>query len=164
MSISEALQLWMKPLATRDDNHHFSTPHSATPPTGQVADSENIAPTPSPTDKKRKQVSAVVDVHEMARSGFVCCNRLRCVESFVNGKGDIKTLRAEQASMATLTGAGRSHFVHTKIPLVSPGRNKGAMVAGHQLVCTAFFRRAFDVSNNMIQALKNNPGSPALKM
>ena len=163
MSVSEALQFWMKPLATRDDNHHFSTPHSTTPQTGQVADSENIAPTPSPTAKKRKQVSAVVDVDEMAREGFSCCNGLRCVESFVNGKGDIKTLRAEQAAMVSLTGAGRSHFIHTKIPLVSPGRNKGAMVAGRQLVCTAFFRRAFNVSNNMIQALKSNPGSPSLK-
>ena len=163
MSVSEALQFWMKPLATRDDNHHFSTPHSTTPQTGQVADSENIAPTPSPTAKKRKQVSAVVDVDEMAREGFSCCNGLRYVESFVNGKGDIKILRAEQAAMVRLTGAGRSHFIHTKIPLVSPGRTKGAMVAGRQLVCTAFFRRAFNVSNNMIQALKSNLGSPSLK-
>ena len=129
-----------------------------------MADSENIAPTPSPTAKKRKQVSAVVDVDEMARAGFSCCNGLRCVESFINGKGDIKTLRAEQAAMVSLTGAGLSHFIHTNIPLVSPGRNKDAMVAGRQLlVGTAFFRQAFNVSNNMMQALKSNPASPALK-
>ena len=154
----------MKPLATRDDNHHFSTPHSATPQRvkWQIARISRLPHRPR-TRKGSKCLLLLTSMRWPERGSFAATG-LRCVESFVNGKGDIKTLRAEQASMATLTGAGRSHFVHTKIPLVSPGRNKGAMVAGHQLVCTAFFRRAFDVSNNMIQALKNNPGSPALKM
>ena len=108
-------------------------------------------------------MSSPVDVDDMAREGFVCCTRLRCVESFVVGKGNIETLRAEQKAMATLTGVGRASFVHTLIPLVKPDRNKGSMLAGHRLVCTAFFRRAFDISNNMIQSLKSNPGSPTLK-
>lgn len=75
----------------------------------------------------------------------------RCEESFVQGKADIITLRAQQDAMVKLT-AGRASFVHTLIPLVKPGRNKGSMAAGHRLVCTAFFRRAFDISNNMIHS------------
>ena len=109
---------------------------------------------------KRKHVSAVVDVHDMAKAGFFCCKKLKCVESFVLGTGDVNTLRAEQRVLAAFSGAARSNFVHTLLPLVAP--EKGAMLAGRQFVCTAFFRKAFNVSNNMIQSLKNNPGSPVL--
>lgn len=159
MPLSEASLQWLRPVSPSSPQHVEATT-SPTP----VRD-ENVDPhTPLATPKKRsRQVSSVVDVDEMVSSGFVCCNKLRCVESFVLGKGDVKTLRAEQSIMSTLTGKGRSSFVHTMIPLVDPGRNKGAMLAGRQVVCSAFFRKAFHVSNNMIQARKANPGSPTLK-
>ena len=159
MAISEAMKRWLTPPAVRADND-WSRGNSAPPQHDKLVDK---APVPEMRPRKRKRVSSIVDVDDMSREGFTCCNRLRCVESFVLGKGDIRTLRAEQAAMAKLTGAGRSHFVHSFLPLVKPARNTGAMIAGHQPVCTAFFRRAFNVSNNMIQILKNNPESPGLK-
>ena len=160
MAISEAMKRWLTPPAVRADNDWSGT-DSPPPQNDKLA---GRAALPGEHMRKRKHVSSIVDVDDMAREGFMCCNRLRFVESFVLGKGDIRTLRAEQAAMAKLTGAGRSNFIHTLIPLVKPARNTGAMIAGHQSACTTFFRRAFNVSNNMIQILKNNhPGSPGLK-
>lgn len=160
MPLSEASLQWLQPVGPPQQ------PATA-PPTSahnSSGDDENVHPhPPTATPKKRTHVSSVVDVDDMVSSGFVCCNKLRCVESFVLGKGDVATLRAEQSIISSLTGAGRSSFVHTMIPLVDPGRNRGAMLAGRQLVCSAVFRRAFQVSNNMIQAQKGNAGSPALK-
>lgn len=154
MTIPSAMLHWLAPVVHPPAEQDWSTLNSPEP--------EPTAPTtPPPPGKKRKRVSAVVDVHQLAKDGFVCCKRLRCVESFVLGNADIRCLRAEQKNLAGLTGAARSNFVHTMIPLVSP--DKGAMLAGREYVCNSFFRKAFNVSNNMIQALKNNPGSPALK-
>lgn len=158
MTLSENMRAWLRPLPPTED---WSTAHS--PASHASGESENINPDLHSAPKKRARVSSVVDVDDMVSSGFMCCNRMRCVESFVLGKGDVKTLRAEQAVMCGLTGKGRSSFVHTMIPLVDPGRNKGALYAGRQLVCSSFFRKAFNVSNNLIQARKGNPGSPALK-
>lgn len=157
MPLSAAMLEWLTP------PHDWSTPHSspAPPPAARPDNSASPTSTSTPPIRKRARVSAVVDVDQMAKDGFFCCKRLRCVQSFVAGEADIKTLRAEQAALATLSGRARSDFVHSMVPLVSP--DKGAMVAGREIVCTAFFRRAFNVSNNMIQALKNNPGSPAMK-
>lgn len=155
MPLSEASLQWLRPLPAADEE----TTSSPTPV------DENVDPhAPNNTPRKRtRQVSSVVDVDDMVSSGFVCCNKLRCVDSFVLGQGDVATLRAEQRIRSSLSGTGRSSFVHTMIPLVDPGPNRGAMLAGRQLVCSAFFRKAFHVSNNMIQARKGNAGSPTLK-
>lgn len=156
MPLSQASLQWLRPVAPPEHDVTVS-------PTPAGEDRENVDPHAPTTSKKRTRVSSVVDVDEMVSSGFMCCNKMRCVESFVLGKGDVETLRAEQRIMSGLSGRGRSNFVHTMTPLANPGTNKGAMVAGRQLVCTAFFRKAFHVSNNMIQARKGNAGSPALK-
>lgn len=166
MGVNKATQRWLAPLARSDND--WSASDSAITPDLTSTSSELQSPTSgssatSITRAKRKHVSTCVDPHDMARDGFRCCYGLRCVDSFVGGKGDIATLRAEQQAMSKLTGAARASFVHTLTPLLKPARNKGSMVAGHQLVCTRFFKQAFGVSNNMIQTLKNNAGSPALK-
>ena len=159
MAISQALKRWLAPPTATDDH----SGDCSTPPHDNIPEDPRALSDDSQSPRlKRKHVSKVVDVDVMAREGFHCCRTLRCVEAFTLGKGDITTLRAEQTAMSSLTGASRAHFVHTMIPLVQKGRKTGAMVAGRQSVCTAFFRRAFNVSNNMIQALKNNPGSPCL--
>lgn len=159
MPLSEASLQWLLPVAPRQQEELEKATPLATPVGDENVDPKNPIVTPK---KRSRHVSSVVDVDEMVSSGFVCCVK-RCVDAFVNGEGDVKTLRAEQRIMSRLTGAGRSAFVHTMIPLIDPGHRVGAMRAGDRLVCTAFFRKAFHVSNNMIQARKPNPGSPALK-
>ena len=162
MPLSDAQLSWLQPLPDSQQEEATSPPSSAaTRNTSGWSDDDRHADSAWP--KKRTRVSSVVDVDDMVSTGFVCCNNLKCVESFVLGKGDIASLRAEQRVMSSLTGRGRSSFVHTMIPLIDPGRNHGAMVAGRQLVCSAFYRKAFHVSNNMIQARKGNAGSPAMK-
>ena len=113
---------------------------------------------------KRKRVSEIVDVETMVADGFECCKTLRCVETFTSGGSDLSALRAEQAVMARLSGDDRATFVGARVPLVRPdsGRIGGSMHAGQRRVCTRFFRKAFNVSNNMIQSVKNNPRSPAV--
>jgi hypothetical protein len=158
MPLSEASLQWLRPVAAPQ----LEADASASPTPGQDENIDPHAPPATPKNRAR-QVSSVVDVDQMVSSGFVCCNTLRCVDKFVLGEGDVKTLREEQRIMSSLTGTGRSSFVHTMIPLVHPGRNRGAMLAGRRLVCSKFYRKAFHVSNNMIQARKGNAGSPTLK-
>ena len=172
MTVTSAILRWLAHPRHRPDEADWSTTNSPTAPepapapaaahNSKPSTEEDTAPTSARRGKnKRKHVSAVVDVHDMAKAGFYCCKKLKCVESFVLGTGDVNTLRAEQRVLAAFSGAARSNFVHTLLPLVAP--EKGAMLAGRQFVCNAFFRKAFNVSKNMIQALKNNPGSPVLK-
>lgn len=157
MTIPPAMLRWLAPATRAPAEEDSSTPNSPAPTT----DNDTTTSTPPPGNR-RKHVSSVIDVHQLARDGFFCCKRCKCVESFALGNADSTCLRAEQNVLAGLSGKARANFVHTMIPLVSP--DKGAMLAGRAYVCNAFYRKAFNVSNNMIQALKNNPGSPALKM
>lgn len=159
MPLSEALLQWLRPVAPPQ----LEADAIASPTPGQDENIDPNAPPPATPKKRVRHVSAVVDIDQMVSSGFVCCNALRCVDKFVLGEADVETLREEQRIMSSLTGTGRSSFVHTMIPLVPPGRNRGAMLAGRRLVCSNFYRKAFNVSNNMIQARKGNAGSPTLK-
>ena len=165
MVMSEAMLRMIAPAQPREPNTApHSTPSSSSSIRAQVTlASENDDPNPM-SSAKRKRASQVVDIDTMVDASFMCCTKLRCVESFVLGTGDIAALRAEQKVLAAITGnQARSDFVNNLIPLVKPDKFSGAMLAGQRLVCTKFFRKAFNVSNNMIQALKNNDGSPASK-
>lgn len=103
------------------------------------------------------------DVRDMVADDFLCCKSLRCVEAFVMGKHDIRVLRAEQADLNTLTTyRARSAWVSRQVPVLSPKKNEGSMLAANTLVCNAFFRRAYGVSNNTIESAKRNPRSPVV--
>ncbi|CAM9190047.1 unnamed protein product [Pylaiella littoralis] len=99
----------------------------------------------------------------MVDSSFSCCKRLKCVETFVTGRADVRELRAEQMAFDSLRGNSRGQFVNSKIPACRPGRFQGTMSAGGVLVCNSFFKAAFGVSNNLIQNRKNNPGASISK-
>lgn len=143
-----------------------AVPEPTTHGAPQGEENTDQAPTPpsAPTETGRKRPRALpTDLDDMVDTSFACCKRLRCVEAFVTGQGNVRELRAEQTIIKGLTGTSKSDFVNGQVPVTRPGKNEGALYAGGRLVCNSFFKRAFGVSNNMIQNRLNNPGSAIAK-
>ena len=146
-----------------------SSPHGDPP----LNASDDQHPDDENTDPSRVLSSALAnhnnkrwrptDISDMADSSFSCCKKsLRCVEAFINGTADVRELRAEQKAFSALAGRSRAEFVNTMIPASRSGKNKGAMRAGGRVVCNTFFKRAFGVSNNLIQNQKHNAGASTI--
>ena len=116
-------------------------------------------------EANRCKRTSTTDVRVMVKESFVCCQTMRCVETFLTGNGDIEEeLRRQQEDFSRLESRkGRTAWIGTMVPFAKQGKNQGSMKAGDIYVCNQFFCSAFGVSKCSIDSARRNPCSSGRK-
>lgn len=86
-----------------------------------------------------------------------------CNSRFADAAWKVYSLELLQAEHERFRGLeseqARKAFVIARVPIAE--KNKSKLYAANQIVCQAFFKAVFPISNNTIYAAKGTPGARA---